>query len=96
MSALPEVPTFAEAGLPGFNLRGWYMVLAPANTPRAIIDKLSNEFAKIVAMPDVKDKLADQGMIPFTSNPEQVAAHIKAETAKYARVIKIANIKIGN
>ena len=91
--ALPEVPTFAEAGLPGFEMRVTYAVLAPAGTPRAVIDKLSSEFGKIVAMPDIREKLEGQGMIPFYSTPDQLAAILKADLAKYAKVIKAANIR---
>ena len=64
MPALAEVPTFAEAGLPGFEMRVTYAVLAPAGTPKANIDKLSGEFGRIVAMPDIQDRLAALGMIP--------------------------------
>ena len=92
--ALPQVPTFAEAGLPGFELKNWYGVLAPAGTPRAVIDKLAAETAKIMAMPDVRQKLIDQGMAPMVSGPDQFAALISAEITKYGTLIKSANIKI--
>lgn len=93
MPALAEVPTFAEAGLPGFEMRVTYAVLAPAGTPRANIDKMSGEFGKIVALPDIREKLAVQGMIPLYSTPDQLAAMFKADLAKYAQVIKAANIR---
>ncbi len=93
MSALPDVPTFTEAGMPGFEMRVTYALLAPAGTPKANIDKLSHEFSKIVAMPDFREKLSVQGMVPLYSTPEQLAAMIKADMAKYARVIKTANLK---
>ena len=93
MPALPEVPTFIEAGLPGFEMRVTYAVLAPAGTPRGNIDKLSAEFAKLVALPDIREKLAVQGMIPLFSTPEQLAAMLKADMSKYAQAIKAANIK---
>lgn len=92
-SALPEVPTFAEAGLPGFEMRVTYAVLAPAGTPRFAIDKLSGEFGKLVAQADIRERLAAQGMIPFHSTPEQLAALLQADLAKYAKVIKAANIR---
>ena len=92
--ALPQVPTFAEAGLPGFELKNWYGIIAPAGTPKAIIDKLSTEIARILAMPDIKQKLIGQGMAPMISGPDQFAALIRAEMAKYGEVIKSANIKI--
>jgi tripartite-type tricarboxylate transporter receptor subunit TctC len=94
MFALPDVPTFKEAGLPGFEMRVTYAVLAPAGTPRSHIDKLSGEFARIVALTEIKEKLAVQGMIPLYSTPEQLAAIFKADLAKYAKVIKTANIKL--
>lgn len=93
MSALPEVPTFAEAGLPGFEVRVTYAFMAPAGTPKTAIDRLSGEFSRIVAMPDIREKLALQGMTPFYSTPDQLAAIFKSELARYAQVIKSANIK---
>jgi len=96
LSALPQVPTFTEAGLPGFEVRNWYGILAPAGTPKEIIDKLSTELAKIMAMPDIKEKLASHGSEPFISTPDQFAALIKAEIARYAKIIKAANIKLKN
>lgn len=94
MSALPRVPTFTEAGLPGFEMKVWYGVYAPAGTPKEIIDKLSNEFGKIVAMPDMKEKLANQGLDPFYSGPEKYAALIQADRETFAKVIKAANITV--
>ncbi len=93
LSSLPQVPTFTESGLPGFSAKTWYGVLAPAGTPKPIINKLSGEIAKILAMPDIKQKLAAQGFEPFISTPEEFAALIKADLAKYAKIIKAANIK---
>ena len=94
MPALSEVPTFIEAGLPGFEMRVTYAVLAPAGTPRAIIDKLSGEFGRIVGLTDIREKLAVQAMIPFYSTPDQLAAILKADLAKYARVIKAGNFEL--
>ncbi len=90
---LPQVPTFSEAGLPGFELRIWYGILAPAGTPNEIVNKLSAELARILAMPDVKVKLENQGMDPFISTPAQFTALMVADLAKFAQVIKAANIK---
>ena len=94
MPALHEVPTFTEAGLPGFEMRVTYAVLAPAGTPKANIDKLSGEFARLVALNDIRDKLAVQGMIPLYSTPDQLAAILKADLAKYHKVIKSGNIAL--
>ena len=93
-SALRDVPTFAEAGMPNFDLVGWFGIVAPAGTPKEVIDKISNEMAKIMAMPDIRDYLAKQGMEPFISTSAQTSALIKADIAKYARIIKAANIKV--
>jgi tripartite-type tricarboxylate transporter receptor subunit TctC len=94
VAALPQVPTFTEAGLPGLDVKPWFCVLAPAGTPKAIIDKLSVKLAEIIAMPDVLDYLAKQGMDPFSSTPEQLAALMRTDMAKWAKVIKTANIKL--
>lgn len=94
LSVLPQVPTFAEAGLPGFNAKNWFGVVTPVRTPKAIVDKLADEIARIQAMPDFREKLATQGVEPFVMGPEQFAAFIKAEMAKYAKIVKLANIKI--
>lgn len=94
LSALPEVPTFAEAGLPGFEIENWYAVLAPAGTPREIIGKLSTEIARINALPEIKEMLIKQGMESFTSTPEALGALMKSDTAKFADIIKKANIKL--
>jgi len=94
LSALPQVPTFTEAGLPGFNVKNWFGVLAPAGTPKPIIDRLSSEIAKILAVPEIREKLVRQGMEPFISTPEQFAALIRSDFAQYAKVIKQANIKL--
>jgi len=93
LPTLPQVPTFTEAGLPGFNAKNWFGVAAPAGTPREIISKLSTEIAKILVTPDFKEKLASQGVVPFLSTPDQLAALIKADMVKYAKIIKTANIK---
>jgi len=96
MSTLPQVPTFTEAGLPGFDIIVWYGVLAPAGTPKEIVDKLSAELGRILAVPDTREKLISQGLDPFFSKPEQFASLIKTDMAKLARVIKVANIKVDN
>jgi len=93
LPALPQVPTFAEAGLPGFEVNTWFGILAPAGTPRAIVDKLSAEFAKILATPDTTQKLDALGSSPFYSTPEKFAEIIKADVAKYAKIIKTAGIQ---
>ena len=92
--ALPQVPTFTEAGLPGYSIGYWIGVLAPAGTPKAVVDKLSSAIGKILAVPDTREKIAAQGMAPFITNPEQFTALLKADTSKWGKVIKEANIKL--
>ncbi len=94
ISVLPEMPTFTEAGLPGLDIKFWQAVFAPAGTPKPIVDKLSKELARIVALPDVREKLSSQGLEPFYSTPEQFAKLIKADLTRFAKLIKAANIKI--
>ncbi|MEN3352479.1 MAG: hypothetical protein V7640_637, partial [Betaproteobacteria bacterium] len=96
LPVLPLVPTFTEAGLPGLEVSPWFCVLAPAKTPKVIIGKLSTEIARIVATPDMQDYLAKQGLNPFSSTPEQLAALMKTDMVKWAKVIKAANIKLEN
>ena len=90
---MPQVPTFSEAGLPGFELGIWYGILAPAGTPKEIVDRLSAELARMLAAPDVREKLENQGMDPFISTPTQFSALMAADYSRFAQVIKAANIK---
>ena len=92
--ALPQLPTYAEAGLPGYDPKNWQGVMTTAGTPPAIVNKLSVEIGKILAMPDIRDKLIVSGMEPFHSGPEKMAAAMKADYAENARIIRTANIKI--
>ena len=96
MPTLPDVPTFTEAGLSGFDAKNWFAVFAPARTPRDTVGKLSTEIGKILALPEVVEKLAGQGLDPFISTPGQLAALMKADMANFAKIIKIANIKLEN
>ncbi len=96
-STLPQVPTFAEAGLPVMSeMTSWTAIVAPAGTPKAIINRVSSEIAQILAMPDVRETITNQVMEPYISTPEQFAALIRADIARNARIIKAANIKIEN
>lgn len=94
LTALPQMPTFAEAGLPGFNVRTWNGVLAPAATPPAIIDKLTTEIAALLGRPDTKEKLESVGMQVMYNDPAQFGALIKSEITLYQKVIKTANLRI--
>ncbi|MGE4239303.1 Bug family tripartite tricarboxylate transporter substrate binding protein [Ramlibacter sp.] len=93
-AAVPQVPTFGEAGIQGFDMRFWYALLAPAATPRPIVNRVSAEIAKILAAPDMKEKLAAQGAEPFVSTPDQFAAIMRADSARYEKVINGAGIKV--
>jgi len=86
--AVPDLPTIAEAGVPGYEAAAWFGLLAPAGTPRDIVDKLAEETAKILGMPDVREKLAAQGAEPVGNSPEAFGAFVRAEIAKWAKVIK--------
>jgi tripartite-type tricarboxylate transporter receptor subunit TctC len=90
---LPELPTISEAGLAGFDANNWYGLVAPAKTPRAIIDQLNAEVTKILNMPDVRTTLFNQGLDPAPGTPEQFGAYIKSERAKWAKVIKESGAK---
>ena len=93
-SAVPELPTVAEAGVPGYDSGAWFGLVAPANTPRPVINRLSTETARILKLPDVSQRLSELGAEPVGSTPEQFAAHIKSEIAKWAKVIKDANVEL--
>ncbi len=90
---LPQVPTFTQAGLPGFDARYWQGVFAPAGTPEEIVNKLSTEISKIMQTPTMNEYLAGQGLNSLISTPSQFAALMKRDTARYAKIIKTANIK---
>ena len=93
-SALPDVPTFAEAGLPGFDAGTWAGILAPAATPREIVNKLASEISVIMNLPDIKEQLVSQGLDSFVTTPDQFATLIKSDTARFEKIIKAANIKL--
>jgi tripartite-type tricarboxylate transporter receptor subunit TctC len=92
--ALPDVPNSTEAGLPGYEVSSMFGLLAPAGTPRPIIDRLNAELATILALDEVKTKLAEQGVTPAHTTPEGAGERIRAEVAKWEKVIKDANVKI--
>jgi len=94
LSALPDVPTVAEAGLKDFEVTTWYGVLAPAGTPRPIVMRLNSELVKIMHSPELKEKLAASGTEPLTSTPEEFAAYIKREMTKWGDVIRKSGAKV--
>jgi tripartite-type tricarboxylate transporter receptor subunit TctC len=94
LRSLPDVPTFTESGVPGYDVKSWQGLLAPARTPQPIIDKFSREIADIVRTPEFTDTLLTLGAEPLVSSPQQFAELIKVDLARYAKLIKRANIKI--
>jgi len=88
-----ELPTVAEAGVPGYEVTVWFGLVAPAGTPRDIIMKLNAEALKILAMPDVRERFLAQGVDPVGSTPEQFGEHIRSQMAKWAKVVQDAGVK---
>jgi tripartite-type tricarboxylate transporter receptor subunit TctC len=93
-SVLPDVPTLLEAGVKGYDTALWTGILAPAGTPAAILARLHAETVSVVALPEVKEALAKQGAESESSTPEQFAAYIRSELAKWAKVVKDANVRL--
>jgi tripartite-type tricarboxylate transporter receptor subunit TctC len=92
-SLAPEIPTVHEAGVPGYELSVWFGVLAPAGTPRDIVQRLNAEIAKILNAPETRDRILKQGVEVQTGTPEQFDAFVKTEVGRWAKVIKDAGIK---
>jgi tripartite-type tricarboxylate transporter receptor subunit TctC len=90
--ALPDVPTMKESGVDDFVVPIWYGILAPAGTPREIVNRLNSEIHKALASADMKQRLANSGVEPLISTPEQFADFIKSEIARYAKIVKDAKI----
>jgi tripartite-type tricarboxylate transporter receptor subunit TctC len=93
LPAMPDLPTVAESGVPGYEAASWYGVLAPARTQRAIVDTLNREIVKITRIPELRERLAADGAEPAGTSPEEFAAHIKRELARWAKVIEQAHIR---
>ena len=91
--ALPDVPTVAEAGLATFEYQGWYGMLAPARTPRAIVNLLATEIGKILDQPDIKERIASQGAIAKSSTPEAFDKLVHEEITTRRKVWKAAGVK---
>lgn len=94
LAVLPDVPTMAESGLPGFESYNWQGIVAPAGTPAPIIAKLNAELNRILKEADVQKAIADTGSQAGGGTPEEFGAFIKSETAKWAHVIKAGNIQL--
>ena len=91
--ALPEVPTFDESGLKGYEATTWFGLMAPAKTPRDVITRLNVEVDKALKSPDIKERFLNEGVEPMGGTPEQFGAFIRDEINKYAKVVKAANLK---
>ena len=93
-AALPNVPTIAESGVPGFDSSGWTGLAAPKGTPRAVVDKLRDAILKAVAMPDVKTAVERSGGEAWTTTPEEMWAFVKEDLARYATAVKVSGAKV--
>ena len=94
--ALPQMPTFSEAGVPNFDVRVWYGLLAPAGTPKSIVEKMSAAIASIIATPEFKQVLSKQGMDPLSLTPDKFGLLMRTDYVRYKNVITAANIKVEN
>ncbi|MBI4203666.1 MAG: tripartite tricarboxylate transporter substrate binding protein [Betaproteobacteria bacterium] len=94
--AAPEMPTVGESGLPGYEVTLWYGVWGPKGLPKDVVSRWNAELVKIIKAPDMKSRLATEGLEAVGSTPEAFRAHMKVEIAKWAKVIKDANVKVGS
>ena len=92
--AIPEVPTISEAALPGYEAVTWWGILAPARTPRDIVNRIHGDVVKVLQMPDTKEKLAKEALNPGGNTPEQFSAMLQDEMVKMAKIVKAANMKV--
>ena len=93
VSLIPDVPTAAESGLPGFEVVGWFGIFAPAGTPRLVVAKLNKELNQVLSLPDTQQRFASQGLIPGGGTPEELGKFLRAEIAKWGALIKEAGIQ---
>lgn len=93
-SLAPELPTIAESGLPGFDISTWFGIFVPAGTPRPVVERLHAEFAKALAVPEVREKMLSLGAEPVGNTPEEFTAFVKSEAAKYARLVKASGARV--
>jgi tripartite-type tricarboxylate transporter receptor subunit TctC len=94
LASHPDVPTLAEAGLPDFDLRTWYGVIAPAGTPKPVLQRLSAEIAEIVRMPEVVERFTKASIVPVGSTPEAFHQHLAREMERWTGVAKSSNVQV--
>jgi tripartite-type tricarboxylate transporter receptor subunit TctC len=92
LSALPEVPTVAESGYPGFEVTSWQGIFAPAGTPKEVVGKISSEAVRMVNLPQVQERIRQEGADPVGSTPEEFTKRVASEIAKWSKVAKAAGI----
>jgi tripartite-type tricarboxylate transporter receptor subunit TctC len=93
-AVLPELPTVAETGLPGYEVSAWFGIFAPAGVPQAVAKRLNAEFVKVMQQPDLKQRLASLGADPLTSTPEEFSTYLRSEIDKWAKVVKASGMKV--
>jgi tripartite-type tricarboxylate transporter receptor subunit TctC len=91
--AAPDIPTIAEAVLPGFEASNWYGVIVPSKTPTAVVTRIRDEIARAITAADVRERMLNQGLDPISNTPEQFAVYIKSEIVKWAKVVKASGAK---
>jgi tripartite-type tricarboxylate transporter receptor subunit TctC len=93
LTALPDVPTMAQAGFPGLEMETWFGLLAPAGTPAPIVGKLHDAFARAVQDREVARQMEDQGAEAVTNSPQEYAAYIASETERFGKIVKVLGVK---
>ena len=94
VSAAPDIPTISEQGVTGFEVGSWYGLLAPANTPREIVSRLNAELVKALATPEIRDSIKSVGTEPIGNTPDEFAAQIRNDLAKWSKVARAANMRV--
>ena len=90
---LPDIPTIAESGIPGFDTGTWYGIVAPAATPKPVVDRLNAEYVRILGLPDIRQKLADMGLVAAPMTPDQFGSFIRAEIEKFGKLVKASGAR---
>ena len=93
LAVIPDVPTIAEAGVPGYEVIGWNGILAPAKTPRAIIERLNADIVKVIRTPEVEADILAQGIEPIGNTPEEFGRIIRADVERWGKILKVTKTK---